>query len=67
MYSETSIIASTYMKKTLQERAYTVLMMLCLNNNVVSASGEFKRWLLGMQEDLLVRKIEERIKHEERN
>lgn len=52
---------------SLYNRAFVVLMKLCLDNGVVSASGEFKRLLLGLQEDLFVKKIEERIRNEKRN
>ena len=45
----------------LQQRAYTVLMKLCLDNKIVSSSGEYKRILLGMPEDLLAKKVQNKI------
>lgn len=45
----------------MNDRAFTVLLYLCLNSNVVSTSAELKRLLVGIPEDKLAAKIKERI------
>ena len=52
-------IGSAYVAKMLQERAYSVLMCLCLGTGM--GSKECNRMILGDPEDVVAQKIRERI------
>lgn len=52
-------IGSAYVTKMLQERAYSVLMCLCLGTGM--GSKECNRMLLGSPEDVVAQEIKERI------